>query len=58
MQIYQPQTLFCIYNFKTMLQNNKEEYQIKTKLVPKAEQIFQQWAEIDLKAIRKVKTSI
>jgi hypothetical protein len=41
-----------------MLQNNKEEYQIKTKLVPKAEQIFQQWAEIDLKAIRKVKTSI
>jgi hypothetical protein len=28
-----------------MLQNNKEEYHIKTKLVPKAQQIFQQWAE-------------
>jgi hypothetical protein len=29
-----------------MLQNNKEEYQIKTKLVPKAQQIFQQWAKL------------
>jgi hypothetical protein len=28
-----------------MLQNNKEEYQIKTNLVPKAQQIFQQWAQ-------------
>jgi hypothetical protein len=28
-----------------MLQNNREEYQIKTKLAPKAQQIFQQWAE-------------
>jgi hypothetical protein len=28
-----------------MLQNNMEEYQIKTKLVPKAQQIFREWAE-------------
>jgi hypothetical protein len=27
------------------MQNNNEEYQITTKLVPKAQRIFQQWAE-------------
>ncbi len=55
MQIYQPQTLFCIYNFKSMLQNNNEEYQIMTKLVPKAQQKFQQWAEYTWKQLERQK---